>query len=423
MKRLIKFGSVGLVIAGAAIVGGEAFAQIPAISQYTVTNPTTSVQTRSVRIVGTPRTQIPVIIAGQPQTTSRQVRLNSCGQATIDSTDIQYIAFSQGANGEYPLGQMEVPATVSPIPTCVNGTSSLDNETAGAASPIINIGGGKVLINALKTPNNQGRVIDVQITKTTSRQRFVSTNACGIGQINLGETSSIPADATISVNNGTPSIINALPNGGSVPMVDCVDSTAVVNTGLTLGTAFKNASGDLFVRAASSSSSLSFVLPTGGVVNRSVTSDRCGGITLGSATNPQTAPFTLNGVSVDPSTLNTGLRPNCVLGTNGDYAYDVAPTGVFKLSDGRVFVATTSANPTGFGNRLIYTVSSTASATPRDYRADACGVVRVRQTTPAFTEIQQAGSSTFTLADLPTREYRCRNIRNVGSVPYATPAN
>ena len=418
MKRLIKFGSIGLVIAGAIAIGGEAFAQIPPISRYSQIDSTTGATTGIyVRITGTPRTQVPVTIAGQPQTTTKQVRLNSCGFGTIDATNIQTIAFSQ-SNGSstYTVGPTEIPTATSPIPTCVNGNSSLDNITAGAAPVVINLGGGKILINALKFPNNQGRVIDVAITKTVSKEKFVTLNVCGVGQISLG-ADTIPAEATIAVNGGTPTQINGLPNGNTVPVVDCAGSALAVNVGIPAGATFKNAAGDFFIKSASSG----ITLPTGATTTKSVTSDRCGGITVGSITNPQTTPFTLNGTTIDPidpATLTTGLKPNCKLGTGGDYAYDVAPSGISKLSDGRVFVATTTANPTGFGDRLIYTMNFTASATAKTYNSDACGVIRVKQTTPAFTEITVDGNP-YVMADLQTREFNCKRTA-AGAIPYAT---
>lgn len=423
MKRLIKFGSVSLVICGAIAIAGEAFANIPAISQYNTTNQTTGVVTRFVRIVNTPRVQVPVTIAGQPQTATRQVRLNACGQAILSASGITLISFNSGV---VESGNVGVPdllaAAAEPTPTCdtATGASSLNNDpNAGLMiRPVINIGGGRVLINAGKLPSNQPRVIDVAVTQNQTRQRFVSTNACGIATINLGETSSIPNGATIAVGNGAAVAINTLPSGGSVPMTDCAGSAVAVNTGFPSGTNFKNAAGDLFI-ASPSSQNIQVTLPTGATVNRSVTSDRCGGITIGSATNPQTSAFTLNGVSINPDTLATGLKPNC-REVSGSYSYDVGATGSVKLSDGRIFVATTASNPTGFGDRRIYTISTTAAASPRNYGRDACNVVRIRQTTPPFDSIDTSLGS-FTVSELPTREYLCRNVGG-SSIGYASPA-
>lgn len=419
MKRLINFGSIGLGIAGAIAVSGEAFAQsIPALSQYSSTN-AAGVTSRFLRIVGTPRVQVPVTIAGQPVTSRLQVRLNNCGQAIINGTDAESVSYTRDQNNGFPTGEIAadtLPTTAVPSCDSATGLSSLSNADANTP-PAYNVGNGRILINALRPTTNQGRVIDVFVKRTQTRERFVSTNACGIGTLNLGDSATITPTTTVSVNGAAAVGINSILNAGAVPAVDCIGSVVGLQSGFPIGTRFKNSDGDIFI---SSGSPLVATLPSGGTVNRSVTSDRCGGITLGSATNPQTASFTINGVTIDPSTLSTGLRPNCVLGAGGSYSYDVAPTGSVKLSDGRVFVATTTANPTGFGDRLIYTISTASQAASRTFNRDACGVVRIRQTTPAFSEINLSNGDTVSVASLDTRDYACRN-RNGSAIGYATP--
>ena len=419
MKRLIKFGSIGLVITGAIATAGQASAQIPPISQYNSTS-AAGLTTKSIRIVTTPRVQIPVTVSGQPVTSRLQVRLNNCGQAVINGINAESVSYTRDQLNGFPTGEISVstlPTTAIPSCDSATGLSSLSNADANTP-PAYDVGNGRILINALRPSTNQGRVIDVFVKRTQNRERFVSTNACGIATLNLGDASTVPSFATVSVNGATPVQVSSILNGGTVPIVDCVGSNVVVQSGFPTGTKFKNPDGDVFI---SSNLPIVATLPSGGNVNRSVTSDRCGGVTLGSAINPQTSSFTLNGVSIDPSSLSTGLRPNCVLGTGGSFSYDVQPTGSVKLSDGRVFVYSTTANPSGFGDRLIYTISTASQSASRTYNRDACGIARIRQTIPAFSEITTDSDGTITVADLATRNYRCRNIPNVGTVGYATP--
>lgn len=405
MKRLIKFGSTGLAICGAIAITGEASAQIPAISQ----SPDTVAGQYRVTIYGTPRTQVPVSISGAGTEVSRQFRANGCGHVIIPNA----ADYAQLMIGEFNISTattFDDPA-IAP-PTCLGTTSSQlpspHNSPAVGRTNSWNLGDGRLLVTVpvdANAPN--GRMVDVTYSDNSPRSRFVSLNACGLGTITR-----VGGSASISVNEGTPIEIGNIPQ---ISPLRCLQATVIgaesdhpsVLTA-SLPDVFKDYSNNLYFKGSSGAT-----IPVGlegQAATRSVTSDRCGGLTVGSATRPQTSAFTIGSDTIDPASLSVGLKPNCKKQTDGSYAYDVAPTGNITTSAGQVFVKSTTAYPTGFGDRRILQITSTGSAT-RSLRANACGIANIRNSNNSITPSTQFthNGNNYTVSNLPIFEVSCVN--------------
>ena len=233
--------------------------------------------------------------------------------------------------------------------------------------------------------------------------------------------SKVSASALIAVNNGTAQAVNGLPTSNGLrclgDKVTGSESDFSSSFPSPLPDVYKDASNNIYFKTSAGAT-----VPVGLAAQsatRSVTSDRCGGLTVGSATRPQDTPFTINGVSIDPASLSVGLKPSCKL-SGGSYAYDVEPTGNFKTSSGQVFVKTTTANPTGFGDRRILSITTSGSAT-RNLKANACGIASIRSTSSApitgATEFSHNGNN-YTVTDLPVHTASCVNAGTSASPNY-----
>jgi len=390
MKRLIRFGSIGLVIAGAIAVSGEVFAQTvpPEISMYYKTS--ANGNSYSILLTGTPRTQIPVTLSGQTVTRTKSAKINTCGHHIITNAS-SYTSYVLAGIAPVNLATVQSLAE-SPDPLCVAGQST---PITGEA---IKLSGDRILLKTLVTSAN-GRFLDATYTKAETKSKYVTLNQCGIGTVSIGTS----LDGSIAVNGGTSALLTSF-SAGVIPAVKCIGNVIGVYGAFPLDTEFKNSKGDYIVRT-NPSAKLSFTIPGSTPVTKSVTSDRCGGLVLGSATNPQTDAFSINGVTVDPATLSVGLKPSCKL-TGSTYAYDVAPSGNFKTSSGQVFLKSTTANPTGFGDRIIHQFIASNSNGLKTYTANACGMITVKN--PASLLDSTGGA--IDLATLPLKEMACATV-------------
>jgi hypothetical protein len=266
----------------------------------------------------------------------------------------------------------------------------------------------------LDTEAPNGRFVDFTYQDNSGKSRFISLNGCGLGSIKSSNGA-----GSISVNGGTATAIGNIPikQGGlrcSLAQVLGADGDFTLPT---LATVFKDTENNIFFKTTAGASIL--VGLDSQASTKSVTSDRCGGLTIGSQLSPQTTPFTLNGATIDPSSLSVGLKPNCKL-TGGSYAYDVVPSGNFKTSSGQVFVKNDSTYPTGFGDRRILQITTTGTGS-KSLTANACGLATIRSTTSSpiigSTAFTYAGSS-YTVADLPVDKATCANTGTSASPSY-----
>jgi hypothetical protein len=383
MKRLIKFGSVGLVIAGAIAISESAFAQVPAATRFV------NAQSQyTIYITGTPRTQVPVALGNLQSTVTRTFSSNGCGHVIIPNANL--LSSLTTPVGSVNLTNVLARPMIAP-PVCTGQTSTALGTSADSA---YNLGDNRVLINlGSDSTAPSGKRVDFTYTDNSPRQAFVSLNACGVGSINSRTLSNT---ATIAINGGAPVEFSTLPSsqlrcgGTNVLGLDANFPTPSVPD-TWIGT---EGSTQYVFHKTTPNATVEYQTSSAAPVNRSVTSDRCGGLTIGTATSPQLSDFSIGGTLISVGSLPVGLRPTCKL-TSGTYAYDVVPSGNFKTSDGRVFLKSIPSLPTGFGDRRIYTISTQGSTTTRTARANGCGIARL----PFETNMINGTFSDFNLSD------------------------
>lgn len=411
MKRLIKFGSIGLVMAGAIAISGEAFAQVTVYSTQTP-------EGYELSIVGTPRTQIPVTVSSGGSTVTKSFRANGCGHVVIPNAAS---LANLNVGGQFRNVTQALTASPIALPTCQGTTSSTLPATHDTNSSIgtWNLGDGKILATvpvAANAPN--GRLIDATYLDNSPKSRFVTLNACGIGKV-----TKLSSSANVSVDGAAAALVSSFTDLGSP--LRCKGNLLMGSSqsfdfsSTPLPFVFRDANNSVFIAASGGAGATVSVGLASQSQTRSLTSDRCGGLTVGTKTNPQTTPFTIGSDTIDPATLSTGLKPSCKL-TGGSYAYDVTPSGNFKTSDGQVFVKSTAGNPTGFGDRRIVSVVTTAAST-RNLKADQCGIATIRSTTSSPIANSFGFSydgSNYTVGSLPVAEVACVNAGTSASPDY-----
>lgn len=397
MKRLINFGSVGLVLVGAIAAGGEAFAQLPDVFiQQVFTNGQPS--GFRIGIKGSPRTQVPVTLSpqgGVGQQRTRAARVNACGFTVLNNASTLGDVIGFGGQN-VTLSTLSNNSIVG-APDCVNGVPSF---------PLPNTPGQFVYRTAnnslLITGVSPSRVIDITYQDSSPISRFVSTNQCGFGLTNA-------PSGYLNVAVGSNPVVDA----GQLPISEyrCVngftfkkaDATQISN----IPASFRYESDIWYKDAPFTQISTIF---EGQPNVRSATSDRCGGLLLGSATNPVSGDVKINGISIgDVSSLPIAERPACRL-SGGVYSFSVEPTGNIKLPTGQVYVTTVTglslqgAQPNKLGDRSIVSVEQAGTRTV-NVRTNACGLATIRSTTSApitaSTQFTKQNGSTQAFSDLP----------------------
>jgi hypothetical protein len=396
VKRLIKFSAL---IAIAAIATGtgvyEAFAQLPSVFVQTGTSGT------RVGVSGTPRTQVPVTFTpsnpnvGQPRI--RTIRTNACGFVVVPNANalggsISYLAQTVTVSSVLALPVIEAP-------NCVNGvpSSPLPQTQQNGAYHAPN---NSILLTGL-TPS---KVLDLTYTDSSPVSRFITLNACGFGLTNP------PANyGNISVNNGTAVNWGSLaPSAFTCFQNNTFAKASTLTPPPTIPATFREGTSIGYYGAPFTEIITTF---EGAPNIRSATSDRCGGLLLGSATNPVSGTVKVNGLSVNTDTLPTAAaRPRCLL-SGGNYAFEFVPTSPnFKLPNGQVFLSEiTGLNINGapinkFGDRSILNVEvpGVRSVTTR---TNACGLATIRSTSNApilpATLFTKSGSAQETFSNLP----------------------
>ncbi|MCA6590661.1 MAG: hypothetical protein IM535_00750, partial [Pseudanabaena sp. M38BS1SP1A06MG] len=309
MKRLIKSGAIAIAILGAS---GEAFAQLPDVfAQQVFTNG----QPSGVRVgvKGTPRTQVAVTLtpangfSGQERT--RPARVNACGFAVVPNANTLGNTIGFAAQSGVDIGSiLNVSNPAIGVPDCINGSPSF---------PLPNNPGQFVY----KAPNNSiliigldpSRVINIRYSDSSPISRFVSINECGFGLV------SPPSGFfNIAVGSGSPV------NWGSLPISEyrCVSGETFQKASPSqisaIPESFRSGSDIWYKAAPFTQISTSF---EGQPNVRSATSDRCGGLLLGSTNNPVSGEVKINGVSVgDVSSFPVADRPACRL-SGGTYSF------------------------------------------------------------------------------------------------------
>ncbi|WP_434683994.1 hypothetical protein [Pseudanabaena minima] len=394
MKRLIKFGLFGVVIAGAISSGGQAFAQLPSVFVQTGTSGV------RVGVSGTPRTQVPVTFTpdlgtGQPRT--RTVRVNACGFAVVPNANGLGSSISYVAQTVNVASVLALP--VREVPTCVNGvpSSPLPSDQANGAYHAPN---NSILLVGLPP----SRVLDLTYTDSSPVSRFITLNACGFGLTNPPS-----GYGNISVNGGAPVAWGSLP----VSLFNCVSGNifakaSSITPAPTIPATFRDGTSIWYYGAPFTEITTTF---EGAPNIRSATSDRCGGLLLGSATNPVSGTVKVNGLSVNTDTLPTAAaRPRCLL-SGGNYAFEFVPTAPnFKLPNGQVFLSEVvglninGAAPNKFGDRSILNVEVPGVRTVNS-RTNACGLAQIRSTSNApilaATLFTKGSNAQETFSNLP----------------------
>jgi hypothetical protein len=380
MKRLIKYGSVGLVIAGAIATGGQASAQtIPSVYRQFIPGKATL-----IGISGTPNTKRTLSFPSGGATKTSTVRVNACGFAKITNP-------SALTEGNINVGGISVNVAATKAgtaiiePTCVGGISANLPATGSA----FNVGKGAIVISSLPT----SRVLDVTYVSNDPVIRNVTINACGFG------TTSFTAGATVSVDGGTPIDANVQPYAG----FSCSSgklSAAVLSPFVTpqvpipaLAAISRDSLNNLIFKDPTSGISIS-----GSTFSRSATSDRCGGLYLPASTS---GVVSINGVSIDTDAFPSRTGQETCTSTNGLYGNS---EGYYnsRWSDGRVYIKNFPG--LALGDRSIVTVQSTG-ARPVTLSPNSCGIALVRSSatlslTPT-TSFTQDGVTPIQINSLP----------------------
>jgi hypothetical protein len=380
MKRLIKFGSIGLVIAGAIALGGEASAQFVVPDLYLQTRISAqSGTTFQLGVKGTPNTIKKIGFSGISSSRTRTIRVNSCGFGTISNVQSITSGVVNTPSGQFTASTLAASAPIIQ-PTCTNGVLSSPLPTTGN---FFNVGGGTVLVKGL-TANT---VQDLSYTDTAPQTRNVTINACGFGVV------TIPFSATSVIpEGGINSTLSTLQRGSLTctagelyvsELPSLVANQFAIPAIADLTRSFNN----VFIKTTPLN--VVPVIVNGAVSTRSVTSDRCSGLLIGSAVSPITGTVTINGVSINTATLPIGTVKACGQysegGTTG-YAYATgninspwdANLTSFRTTGGAVFIRSYPGLP--IGSRSILALSTTADRTV-NLTANACGISTLRSTT------------------------------------------
>ena len=407
MNRLFKFELVGLVGLGAIVVGlNEASAQVPELSRrFNHSN-----QKIVFTIFGTPRTQVPITIS-EPKPARKILKTDTCGYVLIPDAASYGQDFT--INGQPINGTVTLQAPTSTTPSCVNGV-------AGQVSPspngnnAWNLGDGYIMAFTGTSGNGNARLVDLIYTDTQPRSKFISLNQCGLGSTTLS-TSGITLDSSyqVAVGENPLSLMSATPQTQGA--LKCYGD-AVIGVGGTPPPTVSKDWDDNIAFFGTPNASIEVGLE-GAASSRSVTSDRCGGLTIGSISNPISvgSSFTIDGEAVDTTGYPVALKPSCKL-IGGSYAYDVAPSGNFRTPQGLIFLKNTTLKTSGFGDRRIYNFGING-ASARTVKLNQCGlgVIKNPTTSPFNANTSFVYGSTFTVGALPVTKSICTNIGTLAS--------
>lgn len=422
-SKLFSVLTLGLIASG-AIASSVSAQTIPALSRTAIVD-----GKAKITVFGSPRTQALLSTVGLNSPVVKSYNANACGFVRItnanayagEGTYKDHLGATKTIN---PRGAITT-QTPQAIPTCNPTTGQmsfpLDNF---AITPLYQNVGGLMKVSdtevVLYTQGNiTNRVVDFTFNDNETKQKYIPLNACGIGSLNITGAADVAASNWVGVNGAQPSDISTLPliASGIRCIKDRVYGTPADFT-VAVPDVYKNDRNDIFIKTAANQE---VNIGIAGIeTTRSVTSDRCGGITLGSTSNPQTTAFTLDSESFDPSTMPTALKPSCKKNATGLYAYDVEPTGNFKTAGGQVFIKSTTASPSGFGDRRILTATVAASSTKKVI-ADKCGIAKLTSSasnpytdTTSFTY----GGNPYTVGSLPVNSTACQNTGTTAAPNY-----
>ena len=387
MKRLIKFGSIGLVIAGAIAITGEAKAIPSVFLQETDSG-------ERLGVSGTPLSTKVVTLSGANVTKTSTVRVNACGFTKIANPS----ALTEGTinilgNGSFNVASVKgSPAIVEP--TCSStGVAANLPATAGA----YNVGSGAIVVTGLPV----SRVLDSSYTSTALITKSLTLNACGFA------FTAFPFGALASVDGSTPISIGGLP----LARYSCVSGALFGKLAsganrvpiIPLPDVSRDATNNLVIKAAADTRiSVAF---SGASFTKSATSDRCSGLYLPATT---TGVITVNGVSIDTSTfpVRSGQETCRVDAQDGLY-YNSLGSHNSRYSDGRIYIKNFSGLT--LGDRSIVSVQTTGIRTVSP-TTDGCGLSVIRSTSTAPI----AGSASFTYGGNP---YTVSALPVLGGLP------
>ena len=386
MKRLIKFGSIGLLIVGAiASQAEQAFGQVPAIYQQFIPG-----AVKKLGISGTPNTIRTVSISGVDVDKVSTVRVNACGFAKISnpsaltegSITINYVSVNVAAT--------KASALITE-PTCIDGIP----ENVPSSGTAFNIGKGAIVIRGLPT----SRVLDVTYTSSDPVTRKVNINACGFGSL-----SGVRTSAYASVDGSTPIRWDTQPYAGLSCNSEGKLFALILNPNVipqvpipSIASVSRDSNNSLIFKGVPSS-----IIPVtiaGASFTKSATSDRCSGLYLPATT---TGMITINGVSIDTSSLPTRVgQESCKLFPDGAGYGNTQGYYNTKWSDGRIYIK--DYPDLVLGDRSIVSVQGTGTRSI-SLRTNACGTATISNTpaspltsTTAFTH----DSTSAVIANLP----------------------
>jgi hypothetical protein len=382
-----------LLIASGAIfgAGGDAFAQLTIPDLYMQTSvSSTSGTTFKLGVAGTPNTIKKVAFSGISSSKTSGIRVNSCGFGKISNVQSLTSGVVNTPSGSFNAATV---AGSTPIlePTCTNGVLSSELPTTGNA---FNLGKGTVLVKGL-TANT---VQDFTYTTTAPQNRNVTINSCGFGVVTIPDSaSSATIEGSSAVSLASLQRANLTCTGGDLYASPLIAS---VTNQLSIPAIADVSRAETSVFIKTTPFNIIPVTITGAASSKSVTSDRCSGLLIGSDTNPISGTVKINGVSVDTSTLPIGTIRACGQYTEGGdtgYAYATgninspwdANLASFRTGTGRVFIR----NYPGLtiGSRSILTLETTGDRNV-SLTANKCGIATLRSSTSyPLTE-----SSTFT---------------------------
>lgn len=379
MKRLIKFGSVGLVIVGAIASVGEVGAQgVPTISKLTsYASGTYTVNGTLIRVTGTPSTTKAIKVTGITSVKTTSIKTNACGFAKISNPS----AYTEGdltIEGGTVVNVASTKAS-SPIiePTCLNGVA----ENLPATGSAFNVGKGAIVVKALPAL----RQLDLTYSSTEVSTKNVSINACG-----YGFSSRIPATSGFSVvSDGVTSAIADIPEGYS--NFDCKNNTLLAfQDRSVLPSLYKDPLNNVFVKTTAFRAPVEVSLASA-PYTKSVTSNRCQQVLLPADVS---GAITVNGASVNLSSLTDfgALASSCTY-DSGSASYGGSTLGKYN---GRYLIGS-GFQGVAIGDRQIMSVQYTA---PKVVKAtsNGCGIAKLPST---VTDAFSYGGTAYTVASLP----------------------
>ena len=358
MKRLIKFGSIGLVILGAIASGVEQASAIPStFRQRTDTG-------YGLGISGVPSSIKTLTFTGASVTKTSNIRINACGFGKITNPS----AFTEGnisisGNGSFDVATVKANSAIAE-PTCSStGVAANLPATAGA----YNVGKGAIVVTGLPV----SRVLDISYTSSDPITKKVTMNVCG-----YGVTQFIP-NSLVSIDGATPLDVSNEP----IAKYACSSGilTAVIFTGSSLPlvpiasipSISRDSANNLIVKSTPSTKvSLAF---DGATFTKSVTSDRCSGLYLPATT---TGVIKVSGISIDTSTFpSRSSQETCTYKPDAGGYYNSQGYNNSRYSDGRIYIKSFSGLT--LGDRSIVSLETTGVRTVSP-TTNACGLSVIR---------------------------------------------